>query len=223
MKKFLLLSAIFLSQFITTEIQGSNNGSINGSNFDIEGRVAYQYPTTERLRDVYGKNGWAEYQIEASMPFSFLWSSCCGSPCKSPCISPWVGFFNVGYFQKRNHPKCHPTRLCGEDGFCPHSKAKMESWLLTAGAKYYFDCFRCIRPYLGFGIGAQGVRHKDSSQFKIGSNHFHERSRTDKWGFAVLAKSGIEYEIMCIYSLMDLSITRMRGSAEITAAALATS
>lgn len=196
MRKLLLMGAIFLSQLVTTQVQAVLEG------FEIEGRVAYLYPTERRIRDDFGKNGWAEYQLEVGMPLNFF--DDCG------CDSPIVGFFNASYFEKRKHLRCHfknestvpPELLCTDD-FCPRSKARIEHWLLTAGAKYYFTCFECIRPYLGFGIGAAGLRRREHFRNLNGPNVIlveeqgRERHRNDKWGFALLAKSGLEYDITC--------------------------
>jgi opacity protein-like surface antigen len=197
MRKLLLLGAIFLSQLVTTQVQGFFEG------FEIEGRVAYLYPTDKRIRDVYGKNGFAEYQVEAAMPLNFL-GDCC-------CDTPLVGFFNASYFQKRGHARCRfeteaaiPSTICTDD-FCLRNKTRIEHWLLTAGAKYYFECFECIRPYLGFGLGAAGVRLREHFRDGNSSNvtildptiTSSGRNRNDRWGFAILAKSGIEYDLTC--------------------------
>lgn len=206
MRKLLLLGAIFLSQLVTTQVQG----------FEVEGRVAYLYPTEKNIRETYGKNGFAEYQIEVGMPLDFLGDCCCDSPI--------AGFFNVSYFEKSRHQRCRfekhfeqtvpttPLACKGDtddDLFkCLGSKNKIEHWLITAGAKYYFECFECIRPYLGFGIGAAGVRLRERTRDirdLNGSNviliedvgHHRNKDRNGRWGFALLAKSGIEYDITC--------------------------
>jgi hypothetical protein len=45
--------------------------------FDIEARIAYFLPQDTRMRDIYGKNGLPEYEIEVSAPFQ----SCCDCSC----------------------------------------------------------------------------------------------------------------------------------------------
>lgn len=196
MRKLLLMGAIFLSQLATTQVQAVFEG------FEIEGRVAYLYPTTKNIREVFGKNGWAEYQLEVGMPLNFL-GDCC-------CDSPFVGFFNASYFERSARIRCHfdrgvsidPSILCNDE-FCLRSKSKVEHWLLTAGAKYYFSCFECIRPYIGFGIGAAGIHHRERFHNGNGPNVVlfeeqpRERHKNEKWGFAILAKSGLEYDITC--------------------------
>ena len=52
---------------------------------------------------------------------------------------------------------------------------------------------RCFRPYLGFGIGFAHVRFHDQSPFV--------RARTNRWGFAILAKSGLRYDVTCNFFL----------------------
>lgn len=196
MRKLLLLGAIFLSQLVTTQVQAVLEG------FEIEGRVAYLYPTERENRDVFGKNGWAEYQLELGMPLNFL-GDCC-------CDSPWVGFFNASYFERKAHIRCHFENSVGialddvcDAGFCLRSRAKIEHWLLTGGVKYYFSCFECIRPYIGFGIGAAGIRHREhfpngnADNVVFFEEQPNERHHNDKWGFAILAKSGLEYDITC--------------------------
>lgn len=182
MRKFLLLSAIFLSQLVTSQVQA----------FDVEARVAYFLPQDHRLRDLYGKNGFPEYELEFSMPLNM----CCDCSCN------WVSFFNLGYTTKKGHVRCHfedsTPIVVGDQTFslddcfgdvCLRNKTKVEQWTLNLGAKYFFDNCGCFRPYLGFGLGAANVRFKDDSPFV--------RHNTDKWGFALLAKSGVEYDITC--------------------------
>lgn len=207
MRKLLLMGAIFLSQLVTTQVQA----------IDIEARVAYFYPQDKRVRDVFGKNGWPEYQLEVSTPLDFLGDCCCNTP--------FVGFFNASYFEETGHVRCRfdkgvdlPQDFCNNNDFCKRNKSRIEHWLLTGGLKYYFDCFECVRPYLGFGIGAGGVRVRDHFRNLNGPNvvivdeeiNEHHRNRDGKWGFAILAKSGIEYDITCNFFLdgfIDYSYT----------------
>jgi hypothetical protein len=189
MRKLLLLSAIFLSQLVTSQVQA----------FDVEGRVAYLYPTEKRIRDAFGKNGTAEYQVEVGVPLDFLGDCFCDSPI--------AGFFNASYFQESHRARCRFASAIPEAMLatlpCISNKHKLEHWLITGGAKYYFECFECIRPYLGFGIGAGGARIRSHGRIENAPNviliepEHHERRSKDRWGFAILAKSGIEYDLTC--------------------------
>lgn len=195
MRKLLLMGAILLSQLVsTTQVQA----------IEVEGRVAWLIPTEKRIRDVYGKSGYPEYQLEVATALGDCCDCCCGMPI--------TAFVNVSYFEKTGHTRCKFENstlpqavldsLCEESG-CFRNKSKLEHWLITGGAKYYFDCFECIRPYLGFGLGAGGARFRDHSRNLNGPNVIvfeeqpRERHNREKWGFAILAKSGIEYDVTC--------------------------
>lgn len=141
--------------------------------FEIEARAAYFYPQEKRIRDLYGKNGFANYQIEAAMPFDYL------NDCYCSC--DWDLFTNVGYYEKSGHTSCL------------NSRTTVNNWTINFGVKRYFDMCECFRPYLGLGIGAAYVKFHDRSDFV--------RQHTNEWGFALLAKSGIIYDITCNFFL----------------------
>jgi len=154
MKKFILLTMCLLGQMASLQA------------FDVEARVAYFYPANDRMRDVYGKEGWAEYEIEASTPLTF----------NCDCTN-WDAFFNASYFYKRGHSTCL------------HDRTTVNNWAFNFGVKRYFDTCWCFRPYLGLGVGFAHVRFHDESPFVT--------NKINRWGVAVLAKSGIRYDISC--------------------------
>lgn len=155
MKKLLLFLMCAFTQITSVEA------------FDVEARVAYFIPEDDRLRKIYGKNGFAEYEIEASMPMS-----CC---CE--CACDWDYFFNVAYYEKKGRSSCL------------HNKTKIEDLAFNLGVRRYFDICECMRPYLGLGAGVVGVRFHDHSPFV--------KQRTEKWGASLLVKSGVRYDITC--------------------------
>ncbi len=135
--------------------------------FDIEARAAYFFPQDNRIRDLYGKSGFAEYEIEASSSLDCLLQNCCDLD----------GFVNLSFYQENGHTNCTHDHTC------------VTNWTLNFGAKRYFNVCELFRPYLGFGIGAAHVRFHDESSFV--KRHIH------KWGVAVLAKSGLRYDLTC--------------------------
>jgi opacity protein-like surface antigen len=156
MKRILLLLLVFISQMSCLKA------------FDIQGRVAYFLPQDSRMRDIYGKNGFAEYEIEASTPLSSIYAC---SPCN------WDAFANLSFYQQRGHSSCLNDRT------------RVQNWALNFGVKRYFENCWCFRPYLGVGAGAVHARFNDHSDFV--SRH------TNRWGITILAKSGIRYDITC--------------------------
>lgn len=163
MKKILLLLIGIVSQMAALQA------------FDIEARVAYFYPQDNRLREIYGKNGWVDYQIEASAPLNL----CCDCSCN------WDLWFNASYYQKRGHSTCL------------HNKTRVQNWAFNFGVKRYFDTCTCFRPYLGLGGGFAHVEFNDRSPFV--------KRHIDRWGGALLAKSGIKYDISC-HVFVDLFV-----------------
>ena len=82
MKKIAFLLLCILSQMASVQA------------FDIEARVAYLYPQHHRMRDVFGKRGWADLEVEGSLPLAGLLY----------CVSPyWDAWVNVSYYQKSGH------------------------------------------------------------------------------------------------------------------------
>lgn len=135
--------------------------------FEVEARVAWFLPQDSRIRDIYGKNGFAEYELEASMPL----------PCCCECSCDWDLFTNLAYYDKKGHSSCL------------HDKTRVDNWTLNFGVKRYFDICECIRPYLGLGAGAAYARFHDDSPFV----HQHVK----RWGAALLVKSGLKYDLTC--------------------------
>lgn len=165
MKKIVLFMISMLSQLAALQA------------FEVEARVAYFYPSDSRLREVYGKNGWADYQIEASMPIKL------GCEC-TPCWDVW---FNADYYQKRGHSTCLKN------------KTKVENWAFNFGLRRYFDMCNCLRPYIGLGGGFANVRFHDRifhNPFALNETVFLRR-KIDKCGGSLLIKSGVKYDISC--------------------------
>lgn len=135
--------------------------------FDVEARVAYFLPEDSRMRRIYGKNGFAEYELEASAPLS----CCCDCSCE------WDMFANLSFYEKKGHSTCL------------NDKTRVTDWALNFGVKRYFDICECIRPYLGLGAGPSYVKFHDESPYV--KSHVH------KWGVAILAKSGLKYDLTC--------------------------
>ncbi len=159
MNKILLFFFLALCQIATSEA------------FEVEARVAYFYPQDKRIRDLYGKNGFANYQIEAAMPLD----CCCDCACN------WDIFTNLGFYEKSGRTSCLD------------SKTKVTNWTLNFGVKRFFDMCECFRPYLGLGAGAAHVKFHDQSEFV--------RQHTNRWGVALLVKSGVIYDITCNFFL----------------------
>lgn len=108
-----------------------------------------------------------EYEIELSAPLN----CCCDCSCN------WDYFFNVSYYHQNGHSSCLKD------------KTTVDNWAFNLGVKHYFDICECFRPYLGLGAGPVNVKFHDQSPYV--------RKHTDKWGAAVLVKSGVIYDISC--------------------------
>lgn len=156
MNKFLLFALVVLTQIVSLQA------------YDVEARVAYFIPEDNRLRHIYGNNGFAEYELEASMPLC-----CC---CE--CACDWDAFANLAYYDKK-----------GRVSSCVPAKSEVTHWAFNVGVKRYFDICEIVRPYLGLGAGFAHVRFHDKSPFV--------RQHRDKWGVATLIKSGIKYDVTC--------------------------
>lgn len=155
MKKIVLLLLCVFSQMAALQA------------FDVEARVAYFLPQDSRMRDVYGKHGWADYEIEASAPLNL----CCD------CSCDWDVWFNTTYFHKKGNSTCLSNRTT------------VDNWAFNFGIKRYFDMCTCFRPYLGFGAGFAHVKFHDKSPYV--------KQHIDRWGWTLLAKSGIRYDVSC--------------------------
>jgi hypothetical protein len=168
MKKIFLLLIGMLSQMAALQA------------FDIEARVAYFYPTDNRLREIYGKNGWADYQVEVAAPLNM----CCN------CSWDWDLWFNAAYYQKSGHSTCL------------RNHTRVENWAFNFGVKRYFDMCTCFRPYLGLGGGFAHVQFRDKFRLDnfggifIGDTH-PIKSRIHRWGGCLLVKSGVRYDFTC--------------------------
>lgn len=156
MKKMILFTLFILIQIASVQA------------FDVEARAAYFLPQDSRMRDIYSKKGFAEYEIEAANPLSDLFCT---------CPSEWDGFVNLSFYQK------HGRSTCIND------KTQVTNWTLNFGVKRYFIVCESFRPYLGLGCGAAHVKFHDESDYV--SKH------TKRWGVAILAKSGIRYDLTC--------------------------
>ena len=155
MKKFILFSLFVLCQAASLQA------------IEIEGRVAYFYPQDTRMREIYGKSGWVNYQIEAAAPLSL----CC------ECSSDWDAWTNFTYYQKKGRSNCL------------NNKTEVNNLAITFGVKRYFDTCTCFNPYLGLGVGFAHVNFHDHSPFV--------KEHINRWGTAILVKSGIKYDITC--------------------------
>lgn len=155
MKKLVAFLLLILAQTASSEA------------FDIQARVAYFVPQDNRVRHIYGKNGFAEYELEASMPMM-----CC---CE--CACNWDYWTNLSFYEKKGHTNCF------------HDRTKITNWTWNFGVKYYFDIWECVRPYLGVGVGAAHVRFHDESPFV--------RNHVKRWGAAFLGKAGLKYDLTC--------------------------
>lgn len=140
----------------------------SAESFDIQARVAYFYPQDHKIREIYGKHGFPEYEVEASVPLAW---------CLNNCSYDWDIWTNLSYYQKTGHST-----------FFKHH-TRMNDWALNFGVKHYFCACERLRPYLGFGAGAAYVRFHDTGP--LVNRHVH------KWGAAILAKSGIRYDVTC--------------------------
>jgi hypothetical protein len=155
MKKLILLTLCLLSQLASLQA------------IEIQGRVAYFYPLDDRMRKVYDKSGWAEYEIEVAAPLNL----CCD------CSRDWDVFFNTSYYFKKGKSTCL------------HNHTDVSNWAFNFGVKRYFDLCSCLRPYAGLGLGFAHVHFHDRSPFV--------KNKIDKCGFAFLVKSGVRYDINC--------------------------
>lgn len=178
MNKIFLCALLFLSSLTTAHA------------LDIEGRVAYFLPQNHHIKSIYGSHGIPEYEVEVSQPLNSLFAVYPFNSlfCMDPCNQSWTMFGNFSYFQKCGH-----SRRCGDSTFSDfrRNSTKMNNWALNFGVKRYFDnCFiSCLRPYLGLGIGFAHVKFNDHSRYV--NQHIH------RYGFALLAKFGFEYDITC--------------------------
>lgn len=144
---------------------------------DVQGRVAYFIPQDHHIRSIYS-DGLPEYEVEIAAPLN----SC---SCLCECNDDLTGWANFSIYQKKGHSiGCSDFRYA----------TKVTNWALNFGLKRYFSgCLPCffdnLRPYLGLGIGVARVKFHDHSPYV--------RNHVEKYGFALLAKLGFEYQITC--------------------------
>lgn len=141
---------------------------------DVQGRVAYFIPQNHHIRSIYA-DGLPEYEVEIAAPLNSF-------NCLCQCDDNLTGWTNFSIYEKKGSS-------------CQTCKTKITNWALNFGVKRYFaDCLPCFfddfRPYLGFGIGFAHVKFRDHSPY-VRNNH------NGKYGFALLAKFGLEYQITC--------------------------
>jgi outer membrane protein len=117
------------------------------------------------------RHNWADYEFELETPLHCHWSL-------------WL---NGSYYDQKGRSL----------GLGDSTRVKHQAYNL--GVKHYFHFLsqkplsQRMRPYLGFGMGAAQVRFHDESTFV--SQH------TSRWGFALLAKAGIELDLSCNFFL----------------------
>jgi len=144
---------------------------------DVQGRVAYFIPQNHNVRSFYAK-GLPEYEVEISAPMNSF-------SCLNTCDEDWAAWTNFSIYQKK-----------GRDS-CQQYSSKLTNWALNFCVKRYFSgCMPCafdnLRPYLGFGIGFAHLKLNNHSCYECsGNNH------NGKYGFALLAKFGFEYQVTC--------------------------
>ncbi|MBA2728938.1 MAG: hypothetical protein H0U49_12295 [Parachlamydiaceae bacterium] len=144
--------------------------------FDVAARIAYFQPQDHRIRGIYGHHGYPEYELEANCPIDSIYN-CCGYDCGPT----WAGWGNFSIYHKKGH-----------SSGCIKNSSEITSWALNFGIKGYLGacCFpESFRPYLGFGVGYAHVDFHDHSPYV--------NKHIDRSGIAILAKSGIEYDITC--------------------------
>jgi hypothetical protein len=139
----------------------------------VIGRAACEFPQMDTFRSVYGNSGIVNGELEASIPLQdflspdsdlFKWSE----------LPLWSCWGNLSYFTK-----------CGQFTYLKET-TQVTNWSLNFGLKRYFYDECDIRPYYGFGIGAAHARFEEHS--------IYVREEINMWGFAFLAKLGVEYE-----------------------------
>lgn len=172
----------------------SQVGSVKA--FEVEARGAYFIPQDHRIRDFFD-HGFGEWEVEVAAPLNF--NCLCGFDLEA--------FINFSYYDKSGHSKfkCETCSSCSQmtdipscldSNPCGHKhKVKVTNWALNFGLKHYFDLCQCgcgferFHPYVGFGLGFDRVKFNNHS-------HFVKRHQ-EKTAFALLAKSGIKYDLTC--------------------------
>lgn len=195
MKKSISLLILFLG--CVTSVWG----------LDVEVRVAGLIPQDKNIRSVYHSAMYVEYELEASIPLQCI-MSCHPTLCHLRNWSDWFAWGNLSYYNKhgRSHGKTistvDPCVLQGLDAAtigalnnngvsnrCFEESSEISNWTLNVGLKYIFCREYCFQPYLGFGLGAAYVRFRDHS--------IYVKQEIHQCGISLLAKSGVEYALMC--------------------------
>lgn len=172
----MMLLALFFCQFT------------NVNALSIEGRVGYFYPQDKHIREIYGEKGFAEYELEVAT-FIDPFINTCLKRCNlaENCDANWALWGNWSFYKQKGHSTCL------------HNKTHIDNSAANFGLKYYFDVsdctfgsgffdFNCLRPYLGLGFGFVYTRFSD---------HGPGVESHNKYGFALLAKSGLEWQLNC--------------------------
>src|SRR5581483_3832899 len=119
MKKIVSLSAFLLSLY---NIADATN---------LELRGAYFYPQDHHIRNVYGNNGFGEYEIEGS----------------GPVINDrWALWGNLSYYGKHGRSSCLKERT------------HLYNTALNFGLKYYVYDNDPVKIYFGLGAGMDFLR-----------------------------------------------------------------
>lgn len=108
------------------------------TNVSVVGRVAYFYPVSKKVRDIYD-NGWADYQVEISKEFY-------------PCIQGWIG---VSGFSKQGH----------SIGF--GNRTRLQLIPLSFGLKYVYPLMCNLEGYAGLGACYSFLKIRDHSNYVI--------------------------------------------------------
>jgi len=187
------------------------------------------FPQDSHIRNVYKHSATVEYALEASLPLECIFDytpTCCD------CFgwSNWTGWANISYFEKDGRsyvytvpsggPWIPPSEAITIDSSSSSStsertegialnnnsvrtrdltvSSKICNWAINFGLKHYFRSCDCdCRPYLGFGIGGAHVQYQDRS--------IYVKEDIKMWGFCLLAKAGIEYNL-CYNFFLDLFV-----------------
>jgi hypothetical protein len=168
----------FVSQTVAAKPPASSQNSQveKVRHVEVEGRFAWFLPQDKAIYSIYGDHGYPEYQIEASVALSRV-RKCVPCNYERACQPHWIAWGNWSFYEKSGHSTCL------------HNSTHMFNYAVNFGVKYYFFHMRSFRPYLGLGAGFAHVRFHD---------HSHSvRNHIDKWGPALLVKSGIECDLTC--------------------------
>lgn len=109
---------------------------LQASNWTVEGRVAYFYPTSKLLREIYPVGG-VDYQLEASRRI----------------FCDWHLWGSANYFTKKGH------------SVGLHDDTRISIAPFSLGVKYDFSSFNYFSPYIGIGASYTLFQCKDDSEY----------------------------------------------------------